>query len=192
MVTEPELPELIFQAHLAGRDVTFYSTWGLFSPTAIDEGSRLLVESTTVVPDERILDVGCGYGAIGIPLAMQCPSGMVHMVDKDFVAVKYATKNAEINHCSNADVYLSNLFSAVPRKDFSLIVSNVPAKVGNVFLSHLVARSKDFLVPGGRLVIVAIAGLRELFKREYEKTFGHYTKLRQGRTYAVVQAVKKH
>lgn len=186
-----KLPEITFQAHLAGRDFTFHSTWGLFSPTAVDEGSAMLAESTTIVPDERILDIGCGYGAIGIPLAAQCSGGIVHMIDKDFVAVEYAKRNAEENHISHCETYLSNLFSNVPRNDFSLIVSNVPAKVGNVFLSHLVSRSQDFLVPGGRLVIVAIAGLRKLFKREFIAAYGNYEKIRQGKTYAVVQAVKK-
>lgn len=187
-----ELPELTFHTQFVGREFLFHSTWGLFSPTDVDNGSRMLVESINIVPDERILDIGCGYGAIGIPLAAQCPGGTVHMIDKDFVAVEYAKRNAEENHMVNCETYLSNLFSNVPRKDFSLIVSNVPAKVGNVFLSHLVSGSQDFLVPSGRLIIVAIAGLREFFKREFMNTFSNYEKLRQGKTYAVVQAVKRN
>lgn len=126
--------DIVFDATLHGEACTFHSTWGLFSPTEIDEGSRLLIEHLTVRPDALSLDIGCGYGALGIPLAKLSPQGTVHMVDKDFVAVEYVKKNAALNRAPNCEIYLSNGFSKVPNIAFDLIVSNLPAKVGRALL----------------------------------------------------------
>ena len=122
--------DIVFEAALRENSFIFHSTWGLFSPTEIDEGSRLLLDHLEVRPGDISLDMGCGYGALGIPIAKLSPAGEIHMVDKDFVAVEYAKKNAEANGVKNCKVYLSNGFSKVPDMKFDLIVSNLPAKVG--------------------------------------------------------------
>src|ERR1700683_1634366 len=100
--------DLVFNATLGGSDLTFHSTWGLFSPKAIDEGTGLLMGQIQTNPDSRILDLGCGYGPLGIALAKMTPHGHVTMIDKDFVAINFARKNIDINTVSNAEAYLSN------------------------------------------------------------------------------------
>ncbi|MDX1346141.1 MAG: methyltransferase, partial [Sedimenticolaceae bacterium] len=82
--------EISFSETLKGRQLHFRSTWGLFSPKAIDEGTRLLLEHLEIEPDDRAIDLGCGYGPIGLTIAALAPLGTVRMVDKDFVAVEYA------------------------------------------------------------------------------------------------------
>ena len=61
--------DIVFKAAFRGNDFTFHSTWGLFSPTEIDEGSRLLLDHLEVRSGDISLDIGCGYGALGIPMA---------------------------------------------------------------------------------------------------------------------------
>lgn len=90
--------DIVFSTELRGMPMTFHSTWGLFCPREVDEGSRLLIEKAEIRPNDDILEIGCGYGPIGLTLAKLSPQGMVHLVDKDFVAVEYAKKNAELNH----------------------------------------------------------------------------------------------
>jgi len=107
---------------------------GLFSPTEIDEGSRLLIQEMDIKPGDMVLDIGCGYGPIGIVASRLSSFGAVHMVDKDFVAVQYANKNIETNKVRNYTTYLNNAFSEVPDMKFDVIVSNLPAKVGNELL----------------------------------------------------------
>jgi 16S rRNA G1207 methylase RsmC len=182
--------DIVFETVLREQHFMFHSTWGLFSPTEIDEGSRLLLDHVEVRPGDVSLDIGCGYGALGIPIAKLSPEGEVHMIDKDFVAVEYARKNAEVNGIKNFKVYLSNGFSNVPDVKFDLIVSNLPAKVGREFLWILLEDAKDHLKPDGRIYVVTISGLREFIKRNFQEAFGDYEKVKQGRAYTVGMATK--
>lgn len=177
---------------LLGHPLRLHSTWALFSPRAIDEGSRLLLDQLSLSPDERVLDIGCGYGTLGLAIARACPTGSAHLVDKDFVAVDYARANAERNGIDNATVYLSNGLSHVPPDTrFSLVVSNLPAKVGNEMFHILFEDSHRHLEPGGRIVVVTINGLRAFIKRAFNEHFGNYKKLKQGKTYTVAEAVRE-
>ena len=181
-----------FTEHLRGFDFTFYTTWGLFSPEHIDDGTRLLIEEIEVKEDAVSLDLGCGYGAIGLVLAKLSPKGIVHMVDKDFVAVEYAEKNAKTNNLTNCKSYLSNGFSAVPANTlFDIIVSNLPAKPSKELYWILFEDAKKNLKPGGKFYVVIISGLKEFIKRSFDETFGNYKKLRQGKAHAVLMATKE-
>jgi len=113
MYLEQLREDLVIDADLPGGSLRLNSTWGLFSPRGIDEGSTLLLEQLDVREDDVALDLGCGYGPIGLSIAKQASAGRVHLVDKDFVAVDYSRDNASRNGIDNAEVYLSNGFSAV-------------------------------------------------------------------------------
>ncbi len=178
-------------AELLGKPLQFNTTWGLFSPRAIDEGSLLLLDHLDVKRDEVALDMGCGYGPLGLAIAAQCPEGIVHLVDKDFVAVDYARDNATRNGLANTQVYLSNGFSAVPQElPLSLMVSNLPAKVGNEMFYISFFDAYQRMQPGARIVVVTINGLRQFVKRAFGDVFGNYKKLKQGKSYTISMATK--
>ncbi len=183
--------DIVFQERLRDTEFEFHSTWGLFSPRQIDEGTRLLVENFDVRPDHTTLEIGCGYGPIGIVLAHQSSSGDVHMVDKDYIAIEYAKINVRVNGLDNCRVYLSNAFSEVPeRLRFDNIVSNLPAKIGKEMLSIILHDAFHRLHPGGRFCVVTVSGLRQWIKRNLNDVFGDYRKLKQGRYYTVAVANK--
>lgn len=178
-----------FEADLRGQRLRFESTWGLFSPREIDEGTRLLLHHVTVGPDADCLDLGCGYGPIGLTLSALAPQGQTLMVDKDFVAVEYAERNAALNGLKNARALLSNGFAQIPPEArFDLVASNVPAKVGKELLSILLHDAHARLRPGGQLYLVTISGLRAFIKRNLQEVFGNYDKLKQGAHYTVALA----
>ena len=183
--------DIVFRAGMRGSELTFHSTWGLFSPRCIDDGTSLLVEHVDIGDGELTLDLGCGYGAIGLAMAKAAPNGAVHMVDKDFVAVEFAKKNAHVNGVDNCEVYLSNAFSAVETRQFDNIVANLPAKVGKELLWIILSDARDHLRPGGQIAVVTISGLKEFIKRNFRETFGNYRKLKQGRAHTVAAAVKE-
>ena len=183
--------DIIFEANLRGHNFVFHSTWGLFSPTEIDEGSLMLINQVDIKPTDYTLEMGCGYGPIGLAIAKMSPQGKVHMLDKDFVAVDFTKKNAQINGIQNCDVYLSNGFSCVPNVEFDNVVSNLPAKVGNELLYLIMTDAKKHLKKGGKFYVVVIAGLKEYIKRNFKEVFGNYKKLKQGKTYMVAVAVKE-
>lgn len=183
--------DIIIQTDLKGQKLNFSSTWGLFSPEKIDEGTTLLLEQIRVKVDDVSLDLGCGYGPIGVTLGKCSPRGQVHMIDKDFVAVEYAKKNADANGLSNARVYLSNGLSQVPEIKFDNIVSNLPAKVSGELIEIWMEDIKTHLKPGGKFYVVTISGLRDYMKRHMTEAFGNYDKLKTSKTYTAAVAVKK-
>ncbi len=183
--------DIIFEANLKGHNFIFHSTWGLFSPTEIDEGSRMLIDQVDIKIADITLEIGCGYGPIGLTIAKLSPQGSVYLIDKDFVAIDYAKKNAELNGIKNYEIYLSNAFSKVPAIEFDTIVSNLPAKVGNELLYLIMHDAKKHLKKGGKFYVVVIAGLKEYIKRNFKEVFGNYKKLKQGKTYMVAVAIKE-
>lgn len=172
------------------RGLRFNTTWGLFSPRAIDDGSQLLLQHLDLETGYDCLDLGCGYGVLGLCLAKMAPGGHTLMVDKDFVAVDYAEKNRQLNRIDNAGSLLSNGFNQIPEQQFDVIVSNIPAKVGKEMLYIYLFDALRYLKPGGSFYIVTITGLRQFFKRGFTEVFGHYEKIKQGKTYTVARGIK--
>ena len=183
--------DIVFRETLRALSYKFHSTWGLFSPRSVDEGTRLLVERMEINPTDDCLDLGCGYGPIGLVMASLAPYGQTLMVDKDFVAVDFANKNANLNHIPNAAAILSNGFTQIDRTlCFDVVASNIPAKVGKELLTLYLYDALSRLKPAGRLYVVTINGLRHFMKRNLSEVFGNYEKIKQGRAYTVAMAQK--
>jgi 16S rRNA G1207 methylase RsmC len=182
--------DIVFHETLRGQSLTFHSTWGLFSPRAVDEGSRLLIDHAEVGVADDCLDLGCGYGVIGLSLARLAAQGHTCLVDKDFVAVEYSRRNADLNRLGNCEVFLSNGFSQVGARRFDLIAANLPAKTGKEMLYLYLVDALAHLRPGGRLYVVTVSGLRRFIERAFNEVFGNYDKLKQGKAYTVALAVK--
>jgi 16S rRNA (guanine1207-N2)-methyltransferase len=184
--------DIVFTAKLGQQSLEFHTTWGLFSPREIDEGTYLLVEYLDVNTTDCCLDLGCGYGPIGISMAKMAPEGRTTLVDKDFVAVEFANKNIAGNRVTNAAAVLSNGFEQLPKDaHFDVIASNIPAKVGKELLTLWLHEARHRINPGGRFYVVTINGLRQFMKRNLTEVFGNYKKLKQGKTYTVAVAVKE-
>ena len=180
--------DIVFEDTLLGHRLTFHTTWGLFSPKAIDEGTRLLLDHLEVRPDDRAIDLGCGYGPLGLAIAKSAPQGSCLMVDKDFVAVEYANANARRNRVGNAHAILSDGLKQVPHQRFTLAVTNLPAKTGKEHYYLFFHDIYERLEPGGRFYVVVISGLRQFIARAFEEVFGNHRKLKQGRQYTVALA----
>ncbi len=189
----PELKkDIVLDVELLGSRFNLHTRWGVFSPRSIDDGTLLLLKYISADEDDVCLDLGCGYGPIGLALARQCHKGQVHMVDKDFVAVELANYNAKINNINNAKVYLSDAFIQVPSEiKFNKIISNIPAKVGREQLSIILYDAFEALELGGTITVVTINGLKDFIKNNFKSVFGNYKKIKQGQKYIVSQATKQ-
>ena len=183
--------DIVFKDTLMGHELTFHTTWGLFSPRAIDEGTQLLLKHMNVKPDDTAIDLGCGYGPIGMSIAKSAPQGSVLMVDKDFVAIEYANANCKRNSISNANAMLSDGLKHIPKQNFSLAVTNLPAKTSKEHYYLFFYDIKERLEPGGRFYVVVISGLRRFIERAFEEVFGNHYKVKQGQTYTVAMATKE-
>lgn len=194
MLSKTELDRLrqdiVVQSNMRDIPLTLHSTWGLFSPRQIDEGTELLLKYIDIKPDDDCLDLGCGYGPIGLTLAKLAPAGHTTLVDRDFVAVDYSRQNIARNHIGNAEALLSNGFAQIRERQFDIVASNIPAKVGNEMLSLFLHDARQQLQAGGRIYVVTINGLRDYMKRNFRDVFGNYKKCKQGKNYTVAMACK--
>lgn len=184
--------EFCFTQDLAGQEMKFCADIGLFSPKKIDEGSVMLINQMEIGRSDRVLDLGCGYGVLGLMAAKLAVDGQVDLIDKDFVAVEYANRNIKLNDINNAGAYLSNMFDQVDEtKKFEVILSNIPAKVTREMYWLMFYESWRRLKPGGRIYLVAIAHLAKFLKSNLKEFFGNYKKLDHNQRYVVYQAKKE-
>ena len=185
----------IVTIELDNRQIELATRHGLFSARALDEGTALLLrELEALSPLPRVLDLGCGYGAIGLTLAARWPASHIDMVDTDIRAVEAATENAARNHLDNATVTLSDGTRELPDSAgaYDLVVSNLPAQAGNDAIDQLLLDAYDALKNEGSLAVVAVNGLRRYLQRRLATIFGadQVAKVHQGPRHTVLEAAK--
>lgn len=140
---------------LLGEKFRFQTDTGVFSKSEVDFGSRLLIETFEEADvDGPILDVGCGYGPIGMAIAKKNPQKQVHMIDVNTRAIELAKKNVEKNDVSNVEIYESDGLSAVELTDFSAILTNPPIRAGKETIFRFYEEAAVKLVAGGSLWVV--------------------------------------
>ena len=147
--------DIQFTQPVLGRPLHFTSTWGLFSPEQLDEGSLMLLDHIAFRAADHSIDLGCGYGVLGMTAARECPQGQHLLIDKDFVAVDYARRNCAANGLGNAEVQLSNGFLQVDRaRRFDLVMrlSDAQRSPGN--LSSLLIETPNGHVPLSQLATI--------------------------------------
>ncbi len=142
------------KAILRGKLFEFYSGSGVFSKKKVDNGTRVLVENCVVKNNWKILDLGCGYGVVGIVIAKIFPKTTILMVDVNKRALKLAKMNLELNNVDNVEVKYSNLYSAVKEK-FNTIVVNPPITAGRKLCFSIIEESKEHLEKDGLLQLIA-------------------------------------
>lgn len=184
--------DIHFKQDVLGRPFEFYTTWGIFSPEKLDDGSLMLLDYIDFKSDDNSIDLGCGYGVLGMTAARECPNGQHLLIDKDFVAVEYARLNCQKNQLTNTHVQLSNGFNQVDNNlTFSLVMSNLPAKVGKEQHYLYLLDAYQRMTAGGRFYVVTINGLRQFMKRAFTEVFGNAEKVKQGKTYTITMATKE-
>lgn len=152
---------------LRGQQFAFDIGHTLFSSFQVDDGSDLLLRTLEpAAPPARILDLGCGVGVLGITLAKRFPAAQVTMADVNLLAVRYARHNAALNEVANVTIMGSVGLAEVPAGPYDLIVSNIPAKIGDLAIEHeFLLGPLERLSPGGEYWFVVVSGLNHLIPR---------------------------
>lgn len=149
----------------AEKSLSFKVAQSLFSSYNIDVGTKRLLRTLVLermASSGSILDVGCGYGPIGIFLKSLNPKATVHMVDRDALALEYTKLNTNINNQKNINVYGSINYKYVRKNDFDLIVSNIPAKIGATAIKDMILFAGDLLSSKGIIAVVVVDEINEL------------------------------
>jgi len=138
-----------------GREFTFRTAAGVFSRSGVDAGSRLLLEAIDLGGAERILDLGCGYGVLGIVAAARAPQARVVLVDINPRAVALAEENIARNAVPNVEARCGDGCAPVAGERFDVILYNPPIRAGRQVVLRLLREARACLTPGGRLYLVA-------------------------------------
>lgn len=133
---------------------------GVFSTQRIDEGTRLLLAHLPARPPRSLLEIGCGYGALGLPIAAKFPDCRALLLDRDLLAVRACEHNARQLGLANAAVVPGLGFRDVaPLERWDLVLCNVPARIGPAFIGHLLTEGRARLAQGGEVRVVVIRDL---------------------------------
>lgn len=179
-----------FDFTLKGHNLKFTSDTGVFSRQTIDYGSRVLIEAVDFsnVPQGNILDVGCGYGPIGLSLAKDQAKRKVDMTDVNLRALDLAKKNAEVNKLTNVNIFESDRYENVTDK-YALVVSNPPIRAGKTVVSGIIASAKDHLLDHGEVWIVIQKKQGEPSARKLMKeTYGNVEVVTRDKGYYILKS----
>ena len=142
---------------LKGNTLSFTSDNGVFSKNTVDFGSELLVESYDI-PEQfqkaSLLDIGCGYGTMGLAYGKAYPELSIEMIDVNERALVLAQENAKKNGIHNVDIHESNLYDSVKKSQYEIIISNPPIRAGKIVVHTILEKAYDYLAENGQLVIV--------------------------------------
>jgi 16S rRNA (guanine1207-N2)-methyltransferase len=179
----------VVRERVRGLDLVLETRAGVFAHRGLDRGTRLLIEAMRVSPTARVLDLGCGAGAIGIMAARLAPRGRAVLVDSDIRATRLAERNLARNGVTNAEVVLGDCVADLPPKSrFDVVASNPPTHDGREVLAEFVAGAYRVLRPRGRLYMVVNRLLS--LRREVERTFGNARVAARDGGYVVIEATK--
>ncbi len=175
---------------LRGKELEFFTGSGVFSGKRIDKGTEVLIENCKVDNDDRILDYGCGYGAVGIAVAKAFPESEVIMTDINKRAIKLAKMNLESNSIDNAGVHHISKFQK-QKKYFDVVLLNPPQTAGKQVCFNMIEESQKYLKDNGSLQLVARhnKGGKELSKK-MQKVFGNVKEIAKKGGYRVYASKK--
>lgn len=188
-----EMPDAAHDIHdlnvsLLGQSFHFYTDAGVFSKKMVDYGSQVLLNALDLERGKNLLDVGCGYGPLGISLA-KVQGVQSTMIDINSRAIDLAKKNAERNGVV-AHIFQSNIYENVSEK-FDYIISNPPIRAGKKVVHEIIEGAFDHLNQGGSLTIVIQKKQgAPSAKAKMEDVFGNSEIIRKDKGYYILRSEK--
>ncbi|MFN8584403.1 MAG: methyltransferase [Dehalococcoidia bacterium] len=180
------------EADVRGMTIEVRSRPGVFAWDRLDEGTRALAEAMEVAPGDRVLDLGCGNGVIGV-IAGRLGAGAVTMVDADVVAVESARRTVVANGIEHCEVLLGDGASELPPASFEVVAVNPPfhldRQTDTRTAERFIEEAHRVLRPGGHLFLVANRFLP--YDRAVAAAFGNCATAYEDRSYRVLRAEKQ-
>ena len=183
-----------FDVDILGNAITINSGSGIFSLSEIDFGTKLLIENAKIPSDSsNVLDLGCGYGIVGIAIKKKYPQISLTMTDVNERAIRMAKENIKENEIE-AKILKSDVFLNPELNDlkFDVILTNPPFSAGKKVCIEFIKQSFDRLTPNGLFQLVAPHNKGgESLKKIMLSVYGNVGELVKKRGYRVYISVKK-
>ncbi|MCW4046989.1 MAG: class I SAM-dependent methyltransferase [Candidatus Bathyarchaeota archaeon] len=182
----------IVQTRLRGENFKFLTAASVFSKKRVDLGTRLLIETMLLPQTGWVLDVGCGYGAVGIAAAAFKPQLSVIMTDVNMRAVYLARRNLDLNKVKNAEVRHGAIYEPVKELRFNCILSNPPVSAGMETVKDIITEAPQVMAENAsfQMVIRSKIGAKAL-PQVFTSTFGSCQVLARKSGYRVLMAEKR-
>jgi len=180
-----------FSITLSKHTFPIRSLPGVFSFDHLDEGTKMLLCATNILPGARVLDVGCGYGILGLYAAVE-GAGLVHSIDNNLLAVASCRETIALNKIKNAEVFAGDLLDPIGGNKYDLILSNPPFHTGHLvdyqIAQAMINQSFQALNPQGRIIIVANRFIR--YDHLIKMIFGNVSTLIESGKFHVLSGLK--
>lgn len=181
----------VHEAVLRGEKLRFVTDTGVFSKAGVDYGSRVLIDALEMETNAAVLDVGCGYGPIGLSAARLASNGHVTMIDINERAVELAKENAKLNGITNVTIVQSDLFASVYEERYDVIVTNPPIRAGKTTVHQIFEEGAKLLNAGGSMWVVIQKKQGAPSAREkLEQLFDEVIEVTKDKGYRIFKAIK--
>lgn len=178
----------MLKVNIRDFDLEFKTSKEVFSPDSIDKGTLAMLSIVEFSDNDRVLDLGCGYGVVGILAAKILGATNVVMTDVDSKAVELAKENVILNNVQGAKLYQSNGFENITEKDFNIILSNPPYHVDFSVPKEFIEKGFNRLSIGGRIYMVTKR--KDWYKNKLISIFGG-VRIWEIDGYYIFMAIKK-
>lgn len=177
--------------YIKGKTMHFLTDNGVFSKKRVDFGSSLLIKTLPEMGEKKILDVGCGYGPIGLTIAKMNPKSKVHMIDINERAIELAFKNKMLNAVENVEIFVSNIYENV-HQNYNIIVTNPPIRAGKKVVWDITLGAIEYLDFQGEMwcVIQKKQGAESLLKG-LKMTYTHVEVVEKENGYWIIKTSRK-
>ncbi|WP_436667556.1 class I SAM-dependent methyltransferase [Latilactobacillus sakei] len=189
---EVEHAEKNWTFELRGFNFKFTTDNGVFSKNTVDYGSRALLDAVDLseTPAGPILDMGCGYGPIGMTLAKLAPERQIDMVDVNERALGLAQKNCDLNQIQNVAIFESAEYQNVMAQ-YAAILTNPPIRAGKAVVQNILKGAYDHLLTDGELdVVIQKKQGAPSAKQLMADTFGNVQIIHKDKGYYILQSIK--
>lgn len=182
----------LIQTHLCNRFFEFVTASSVFSKKQVDAGTKLLIASMILPTHGRVLDVGCGYGAVGITAASFNPTLQVLLTDVNMRAVRLAQENIERNKVRNAEVRWGYLYEPVEGLTFNCVLSNPPISAGMAIVKTIITEAPKVMFKKATLQMVVKSKIgAKTLPTVFNEAFGNCRILARKSGYRVLLAEKQ-
>ena len=179
-----------FETEILGNTIVFHTDSGVFSKGGLDFGTRTLLEAVPPLHG-RILDLGCGWGAVGVSVGKKYPETVIVMSDVNERAMELAKKNLKENNVTKACVIKSDAMDDVDGT-FNFILNNPPIRAGKAVIYKMFDQASERLNEGGALyVVIRKQQGAPSAKAHLQEKFDHVEVIAKEKSYWIIECKKE-